>query len=57
MLKLSGAKSALSKEETDFGQFRFGHPDLTNSGQSNFGQSNFGSGVPRRTVGPEGLDP
>ena len=29
-------------ERTDFGQSRFGHPDLTNFGQSNFGQSNFG---------------
>ena len=29
-------------EETDFGQSRFGHPDLTNFGQSDFGQSNFG---------------
>ena len=29
-------------EETDFGQSRFGHPDLTNFGQSNFGQSIFG---------------
>ena len=29
-------------EEADFGQSRFGHPDLTNFGQSNFGQSIFG---------------
>ena len=29
-------------EETDFGQSRFGHPDLTNFGQSNFVQSIFG---------------
>ena len=29
-------------EETDVGQSRFGHPDLTNLGQSNFGQSIFG---------------
>ena len=29
-------------EESDFGQSRFGHPDLTNFGQSNFGQSIFG---------------
>ncbi len=29
-------------EGTDFGQSRFGHPDLTNFGQSNFGQSIFG---------------
>ena len=26
-----------SEEETNFGQSRFGHPDLTNFGQSNFG--------------------
>ena len=32
-------------EGTDFGQSRFGHPDLTNFGQSNFGQSISGSGV------------
>ena len=39
-------------EETDFGQSRFGHPDLTNFGQSNFGQSIFGQyfGV---MVGPQ----
>ena len=30
------------QEETDFGQFHFGHPDLTNFGQFNFGQSIFG---------------
>ena len=30
------------KEGIDFGQSRFGHPDLTNFGQSNFGQSIFG---------------
>ena len=29
------------QEEADFGQSRFGHPDLTNFGQSNFGQSQF----------------
>ena len=29
-------------EETDFGQSRFGHPDLTNFGQSNFGHLGFG---------------
>ena len=33
------------QEETNFGQSRFGHPDLTNLGQSNFGQSISGSGV------------
>ena len=30
------------REETDFGQSRFGHPALTNLGQSNLGQSIFG---------------
>ena len=29
-----------SSEGTDFGQSRFGHPDLTDSGQSILGQSN-----------------
>ena len=40
-------------EETDFGQSRFGHPDLaivvlakSNFGQSNCGQSNFGQSNP-----------
>ena len=42
---------ANSAEGTDFGQSRFGHPDLTNLGQSNFGQSNSGSGV---CHGPKG---
>ena len=32
----------LETEETDFGQSRFGHPDLTNFGQSNLGQFIFG---------------
>ena len=31
-----------SQEATDFGQSRFGHPDLTSFGQSNFGQSILG---------------
>ena len=31
-----------STEEADFGQSRFGHPDLTNFGQSNFGHSILG---------------
>ena len=30
------------REETDFGQSRFGHPDLTNFGQSIFGHRGFG---------------
>ena len=32
----------LLREETNFAQSRFGHPDLTNFGQSNFGQPIFG---------------
>ena len=36
------------QEEANFGQSRFGHPDLTNFGQSNFGQSIFG----HRGLGP-----
>ena len=32
-------------EATDFGQSRFGHPDLANLGQSHVGQSILGSGV------------
>ena len=35
-------QTVTSTEETDFGQSRFGHPDLANLGQSNFGQSFFG---------------
>ena len=38
-------------EGTDVGQSRFGHPDLTNLGQSIFGQSISGSGV---CHGPKG---
>ena len=38
-------------EGTDFGQSRFGHPDLTNFGQSNLGHSISGSGV---CHGPKG---
>ena len=34
--------SGVPMEETDFGQSRFGHPDLANLGQSNFGQSIYG---------------
>ena len=30
------------REETDFGQSHFGHPDLTNFGQSIFGHLGFG---------------
>ena len=32
-------------EGTDFGQSRFGQPDLTNLAKSNFGQSNFGQSI------------
>ena len=32
-------------EGTDFGQSRFGHPDLTNLGRSNLGQSNLGRSI------------
>ena len=39
-------------EDTDFGQSRFGHPDLTNFGQSNFGQSISGSGFCSNGWGP-----
>ena len=44
---------------TDFGQSRFGHPDLTNVGQSNFGQSNFGQSISGSGVchGPQGGAP
>ena len=35
----------LGMEGTDFGQSRFGHPDLTNYGQSNFGQSNLANPI------------
>ena len=54
------------KEGTDFGQSRFGHPDLTDFGQSNFEQSILGSGVchggsPKgggpKGGGPEGWGP
>ena len=42
-----------SVEGTNFGQTRFGHPDLTNFGQSNFGQSNFGQSIfDHRGLGP-----
>ena len=45
-----------SGEETDFGQSRFGHPDLSNFGQSNFGQSNFGqSFFGHRVLAPANL--
>ena len=37
----NGHKMDPKWEEADFGQSRFGHPDLTNFGQSNFGQSIF----------------
>ena len=40
-------------EETDFGQSRFGHPDLTNFGPSNFGQSNFLANFFGVMVGPQ----
>ena len=36
-----GAAEMDGVEETDFGQSRFGQPDLTNFGQSNLGQSQF----------------
>ena len=39
-------------EGTDFGQSRFGHPDLTNFGQSTVGQSILG----HRGFGPANLD-
>ena len=38
-------------EGTDFGQSRFGHPDLTNLGQSNFGSGVCHGGAQR--VGPK----
>ena len=44
-------------EGTDFGQSRFGHPDLTNVGQSNFGQSIFGSGCVCHGGAPKGGGP
>ena len=37
------ARSGLQREGTDFGQSRFGLPDLTNFGQSMFGRLGFGS--------------
>ena len=40
-------------EETDFGQSRSGHPDLTNFGPSNFGQSNFLANIFGVMVGPQ----
>ena len=50
----------LCREETDFGQSRFGHPDLTNLGQSNFGQSNWAQTQKNRAPkggAPKGLGP
>ena len=38
-------KSVTDTEETDLGLFNFGHPALTQIGQSNLGLSVFGSGV------------
>ena len=63
------SSSRVRAEGTDFGQSRFGHPDLTrpilakaNFGQSNFGQSNFLANIlgvikPRKSGSPEGWGP
>ena len=40
--KCKDSSIPVSSEGTDFGQSRFGHPDLTNFGQSMFGHRGFG---------------
>ena len=58
--------SRIAEEETDSGQSRFGHPDLTNFGQSIFGSGVCHGGTPRvglkprkrpRRVGPRRVGP
>ena len=45
-----GGPPGLRWEGTDFGQCRFGHPDLTNFGQSNVGRFKYHQNSTRRSV-------